>query len=114
MCEHEFNPDTDSKRFRANEHEEEEEEEDDNNYDNYDDDEMYETPMLKNKDQKRKSVEAVEKPMDEKELKVFFNEYLSVLKEQRQQTNTISDKQLHKIIVKLFQSLQYKSEKPEG
>jgi hypothetical protein len=112
ICEHEFNPGNDSKKFRANE--EEEEDDDDQDYGNYDDDEVYETPMLQNKDQKRKVVEAVEKPMDDKELKSYFNQYISVLKEQRQQTKTFSDKQLHKIIVQLFQSLQYKSEKPEG
>jgi hypothetical protein len=77
ICEHEFNPGNDSKKFRANE--EEEEDDDDQDYGNYDDDEVYETPMLQNKDQKRKVVEAVEKPMDDKELKSYFNQYIKLL-----------------------------------
>jgi len=118
MCEHEFIPNGDSsKRFRATEddaEEEEEEEEDDyQDYDDYDN-EIYESPMLKTKDQKRKTVEAIEKPMNEKELKSYFDKYMSVLKEQRLQTKKFSDKDLHKIIFELFQSLQYKEEKPEG
>ncbi|CAF1122334.1 unnamed protein product [Rotaria sordida] len=119
VCGHEFESDNNpSKKFRVdtNEDEEEEEEEEDDDDDNfYDlDDEIYESSMPQNKDKKQKVIEAVEKPMNDNELKLYYNQYISVLKEQRQQTKKLSDKQLNEIILQLFHSLQYKNEQPEG
>jgi hypothetical protein len=67
-----------------------------------------------NKDKKRKPIEAIEKPMTDNEVKSYYNQYISVLKDQRQQTKNISDKQLNEIISQLFNSLQYKNEQSEG
>ncbi|CAF1109533.1 unnamed protein product [Rotaria sordida] len=121
VCGHEFESDNNpSKKFRVDknedEEEEEEEEDDDDDDDNfYDlDDEIYEPSMPQNKDKKQKVIEAVEKPMNDNELKLYYNQYISVLKEQRQQTKKLSDKQLNEIILQLFHSLQYKNEQPEG
>jgi hypothetical protein len=52
--------------------------------------------------------------MNDNELKSYYNQYISILKEQQQQTKTFTDKQLHQILAQLFRSLQYKSEQPEG
>jgi len=110
-CENEF--DESSKRSLSDENEEEEENEDD--YDYYADaDESFEMSIPQNKDKKRKPIEAVEKPMTDNEIKSYYNQYLSVLKDQRQQTKNLSDKQLHEIILQLFNSLQYKNEQSEG
>lgn len=112
-CEHEFNiPDDTSKRSLSDDEEQEDDDEDD--YTNFDDDDMYEMPMPQNKDKKRKAIEAVEKAMTDDELRSYYNEYISVLKDQRQQTRNFTDKQLHEIILQLFHSLQYKNEQSEG
>jgi hypothetical protein len=114
MCEHEFNIDNDpSKRSPSDE----EEDDDEENYDDdayFDIDETYEVSMPQNKDKKRKPTEAVEKAMTDNEVKSYYNQYISVLKDQRQQTKKFNDKQLHEIISQLFHSLQYKTEQPEG
>ena len=70
--------------------------------------------MSQNQEKKRKPIEAVEKPMTDKELTTYYNQYHSILKEQRQQTKISSEKLLHTILADLFHSLQYKSEEPEG
>ncbi|CAF2672897.1 unnamed protein product [Rotaria sp. Silwood2] len=115
MCGHEFDADNNpSKKPRVDKSEDEEEEEEDDDDIYGSDNEFYEPSMPQSKDKKRKSIEAVEKPMNDNELKSYYNQYISVLKEQRQQTKKISDKQLHEIILQLFHSLQYKNEQSEG
>ncbi|CAF3388288.1 unnamed protein product [Rotaria socialis] len=113
MCGHEFDVDDfPTKKFRTNKHDNDDDvkDSDDNHYD----DKTYETPMSQNKEKKQKSIEAVEKPMNDAELRSYYNEYINILKEQRQQKKLSSDKQLHEIILKLFHSLQYKNEQSEG
>jgi hypothetical protein len=70
--------------------------------------------MPSSKDKQPKTIEAVEKAMDDNELQSYYNQYISILKEQRQQTKTFTDVQLREIILQLFHSLQYKNEKPDG
>jgi hypothetical protein len=70
--------------------------------------------MPQNKDKKRKPIEAVEKAMTDSEIQTYYNQYITVLKDQRQQTKKLSDKQLYEIIAQLFNSLQYKNDQPEG
>lgn len=113
MCEHEFfNSQESSKRSHSDD------EDDDDAYIDNDDDDDYvdapEMPMSQSKDKKRKPIEAVEKPMTDKELKSYYEQYISLLKEQRQQAKLSSEKQLHTILTQLFHSLQYKNEQPEG
>jgi hypothetical protein len=112
VCENEFNIDNDSSKRSLSD--EDENEEDD--YDDYNDvnDESFEMPMSQNKDKKRKPIEAVEKGMTDNELKSYYNQYISILKEQQQQTKNFTQKQLHEIISQLFHSLQYKNEQSEG
>ena len=113
ICEHDFRADSDlSKRSHSDDEAEEDEEE---NY--VDDDDYFDLPrmsMPQNKDKKRKPIEAVEKAMTDSELKSYYKQYISILKEQRQQTKPSTDKHLHEIITQLFNSLQYKNEQPEG
>ena len=52
--------------------------------------------------------------MTESELISYYNQYMLVLKEQRQQIKPSTDKHLHEILSQLFHSLQYKNEEPEG
>jgi len=116
ICGHEFDGDNgSSKKFRASKDEdEEEEEEEEEEQEDYGDDDLYVLSMPQNKDKKQKTVQAVENPMDDNELESYYNRFMSVLKEQRQQTKTFSDTQLHEMISQLFHSLQYKNEQIEG
>ena len=86
MCEYEFKTDNDSNKRSLSDEEEDDDEEnyDDAYYD--DDDETYEVSMPQNKDKKRKPIEAVEKAMTDDEITSYYNQYISVLKDQRQQT----------------------------
>lgn len=124
-CQYDFNGTNDStKRSLSDDEQEEdgnedegEEDDDDDDGDDYGlfgDDDVYETPMPQNKDKKRKAIEAVEKSMTDEELTSYYNQYLSILKDQRQQTQNYNDKQLREIISQLFKSLQYKNETSEG
>jgi hypothetical protein len=109
VCEYDFTDDNDSsKRSHSDDDDDEYIDDDDDYYDSH------ETSMPQSKDKKRKPIEAVEKPMDDKELKTYYNQYMSILKEQRQQTKVSTDKQLHQILAQIFRSLQYKHEQPEG
>lgn len=113
MCEHEFKSSSiPSKKFRPDSHKGYRHSKEE--YKSHKGDESNETLMLNSKDTKQKPVAAVEKPMSDDELKTYFNEYISVAKEQRQQQIISSDAKLHEIIFKLYQSLQYKVEQPEG
>lgn len=70
--------------------------------------------MSQNQEKKRKPIEAVEKAMTDKEVNTYYNQYLAILKEQRQQTKISSEKQLHSMLAELFHTLQYKNEQSEG
>ncbi|CAF1364450.1 unnamed protein product [Adineta steineri] len=116
MCGHEFDLDNSVvKKLRTSDDDsdekDDEEEDEDEDEDDYDD---FELPMPQNKNKTQKIIEAVEIAMNEDELQSYYNQYISVLKEQRQQTKTFSDQQLHEIVTQLFNSLQYKHEQPEG
>jgi hypothetical protein len=105
-CKYEFNDDDDSSKRSLSD-----EDDDDGDEDYFD---VHEMSMPKSKDNKRKPIEAVEKAMNDNELKSYYNQYMSILKEQRQQTKPSTDKHLHQILSQLFHSLQYKNEQPEG
>jgi hypothetical protein len=110
MCEYEFHSDHDSAKRSYSD----DDDHDDDDEDYYDDADAYEISMPQNKDKKRKPIEAVEKAMTDKELKSYYNQYILILKEQRQQTKSLSDKQLHEILAQIFHSLQYKNDQSEG
>lgn len=116
MCEHEFfNSQDSSKRSHSDDDDDNNDNDDDIYNDNEDD--YFDAPemsMPQNKDKKRKPIEAVEKAMTDKELKTYYEQYISLLKEQRQQAKLSSEKQLHALLAQLFHSLQYKNEQPEG
>jgi hypothetical protein len=94
--------------------EDEDEEDDGDNYRDafeYDNEEIR---MPQSKQTERKPVEAVEKPMSDDQLISYFNRYILILQQQRQQISTLSDKQLHEVILELFNTMEYKNDTPDG
>ena len=115
MCGYRFSEGSPNKKFKQDDEEEEEEAEDDDD-DNDEEEDYYFNSFstLQNSNAKRKPIEAVEVAMNENELRSYYDQYIQVLKEQRQQTKVFSDEQLHGFIRQLYQSLQYKHDEPEG
>jgi RNA-splicing ligase RtcB len=65
-------------------------------------------------DKPLRTIEAVEKPMDEEELQRYFSQYLSAVQEQREQSKSLTEKQLHALVMQLFRSLQYSNHQADG
>ncbi|UJR20536.1 hypothetical protein I4U23_023663 [Adineta vaga] len=113
ICAYSFLDGSSPKKFRADDDHDQDEDEDEEEDDN-DDDDYYQIPMSQNTNEKRKPIEAVETAMTEGELRSYYQQYISILKQQRQQKQLFSDQQLREIICQLFHSLQYKHDEPEG
>ena len=65
-------------------------------------------------DKPLRPVEAVEKPMDVDELERYYYQYLSAVQEQREQPKSLTENQLHALVMQLFQSLQYSNHQADG
>lgn len=88
--------------------EEDEEEEQEN------DDAPEDQPSPKTNSDQPKAVAAVEQAMTDEELQCFHQYYISILQQHRQAAQPWPEKKLHQMIVHLFQSLQYRHDKPDG
>lgn len=71
-----------------------------------------EQPETKSKDEKK--AEAVEKPMEEKDLTPYYNRYILLMNDQRQRKESCSKEQLHDYLTDLFHALQYKNDESNG
>jgi hypothetical protein len=97
---------------------EQDDDDDDDKPDVHDDDddviivENAEQPKIKDKEEKK--AEAVEKGMENHELIPYFNQYILLMREQRQKKKTFTEEQLHDYITDLFTSLQYKNDHSDG
>jgi hypothetical protein len=90
---------------------------DDNKSEHDDDDDVIlvedaEQPKVKDKEEKK--AEAVEKGMEDHELVPYYNRYIILIRDQRQQKRTFTEEQLHEFIIELFHSLQYKNNQSDG
>jgi hypothetical protein len=56
----------------------------------------------------------IEVPMEQTEVKKYYDQYMFMLKAQKQSNPNVTEEELHQIVVQLFESLQYKSEKAAG
>lgn len=72
------------------------------------------TKKSQSKDTQQKAAAAVEKGMDNIELVPYFNRYILLMRDQRQQKQTFREEQLHDFIMDLFQSLEYKNDESNG
>lgn len=61
-----------------------------------------------------KKADAVEKPMDEKQLNQFYNEYILLMKDQKQEKHAFTREKLCDILHELFNSLQYQPDQSDG
>lgn len=71
-------------------------------------------PRAKKEDTPVRKVEAVEKPMDTDELQRYYSQYLSAVEEQRAQAKSLTEKELHALVMHLFRSLQYSNHQADG
>lgn len=71
-----------------------------------------EQPETKTKEEKK--AEAVEKPMEEKDLTPYYNRYILLMIDQRQHKESCSKEQLNEYLTDLFHSLQYKNDESNG
>ena len=70
---------------------------------------------IRHKDDKQpKTIEAVEKSMDEDDLQRYYSQYISAVREQREPSKSLTEKQLHALVTQLFQSLQYSNHQADG
>lgn len=61
-----------------------------------------------------KKADAVEKPMDEMQLNRFYNEYILLMKDQKQEKHAFTQEKLGDILHDLFNSLQYQPDQSDG
>ena len=119
VCEHcyyTFDLSTQSaKRLKVaqDDYDDDDEEEDEDEGQEYDDT-PEDLPAPKTNPDQPKAVEAVEQAMTDEQLKSFHEHYISILQQHRQAAQPWTEKQLHQMIVHLFQSLQYRNDKPDG
>ena len=70
--------------------------------------------QAKTKDKEERKAEAVEKPMEDRDLIPFYNRYILLMKDYKQQKKSCTDEQLHEYLTDLFNSLQYKNDESDG
>jgi hypothetical protein len=61
-----------------------------------------------------RQVQAVEKGLNDEQLIPYFNRYILILQDEKQQTKRFTNEQLHDYLTSLFQSLEYSNEQPDG
>ncbi len=66
------------------------------------------------KSTQQKTATAVEKGMTDNELIPYFNRYIRLMREQRQEKATFSEEQLHDFLTDVFNSLEYKNDESNG
>lgn len=97
-------------QFGADENDSDHEEQDD-------DDDVVIIPgveQTKSKDKEERKAEAVEKPMEDRDLVPFYNRYILLMKDCKQQKRSCTDEQLHEYLTDLFNTLQYKNNESDG
>jgi len=91
-----------------------------NDDDDDDDDDKKDVILMEGAEQpqtkttQEKTAAAVEKGMEDKQLVPYFNRYILLMRDEKQQKKSFSEEQLHEYITELFNSLQYKNDQSEG
>lgn len=71
-----------------------------------------EQPKVKDKEERK--ADAVEKPMEDRDLVPFYNRYILLMKDCKQQKKSCTEEELHEYLTDLFNTLQYKNDQSDG
>jgi hypothetical protein len=91
-----------------------------NDYDNNEHDDDDDVIIIENavqsqqKSTQQKTATAVEKGMDISQLVPYFNRYILLMREQRQQNQSSTEEELHDLLTDVFHALEYKNDESDG